>query len=113
MQAHEKGIKYLIFDDNYPACTDHEIYHLTLSNCFEMERFKDKAEVLKKVIKHYYIMPQIIGKTSNHPVCAKLATNLPAIWRSLEEVDGSIREKMRIFSDDSPEYRWITYVELY
>lgn len=113
MQAYKKGFKYLIFDDNYGACSQSEIYHLTLSNCFEMEEFKEKGEMLSKIIKHYYIMPQIIGKTSNHPVCERIATNLPAIWTSLEEVDPSMREQMKVFAEDSPEYRWITYVELY
>ena len=113
IQAYEKGIKYLIFDDNYSASTEDEIYHLTLSNCFEMPQFKDKGDHLKKLIKHYYIMPQIIGTTSNHPVSAKIATHIPAIWNSLEEVDIAIKNKMHIFADDSVEYRWITYVELY
>lgn len=113
LQAYKKGIKYLIFDDNYGACDTSEIYHLTISNCFEMEQFKEKADILKQIIKHYWIMPQIIGKTSNHPACTKVTTNLPAIWASISEVDSSIREEMRIFAHDSEEYRWITYVELH
>jgi len=113
MQSHAKGIKYLIFDDNYSACEPHEEYSLTLSMCFEMEKYKDLGEILKKYIKRYYIMPQIIGKTSNHPVCDKIRKNLPAIWNELDDVDPSMREKMKIFSDETQEYRWITYVELY
>lgn len=113
LQAYEKGIKHLIFDDNFGACDESEVYHLTLRNCFEMDQYKEKGDILKQLIKHYWIMPQIIGKTSDHRACKNITTNLPAIWSNIEEVDLSIREKMRVFAKDSQAYRWITYVELY
>jgi hypothetical protein len=114
LQASSKGIKYLIFDDNYIACDGHdnEFYSLTLRTCFETEKYKEKGAILKKMIKHYYIMPQIIGTTSNHPACEKSTTKLPAIWKDLADVDPVNREKLLTFYNDQYEYRWITYVEL-
>lgn len=116
MQAYNKGIKYLIFDDNYPAFNyPHTQSHLTLSDCFELEEHKDKAEILKRVVKLYYIMPQIVGKTvRNESDSHKIEiNNIPAIWSSLKEIDPSLQKAMKIFYKDSPAYQYITYVELY
>ena len=116
VQAYDKGIKYLIFDDNYPAFNyPHKGSHLTLSDCFELEEHKDKAEMLKKIVKFYYVMPQIVGKTMrNESDSQKIEiTNIPAIWPSLKEVDPSMRKAMKVFYKDSPAYQYITYVELY
>jgi len=113
LQAHAKGIKHLIFDDNYPAFNcEHSASHLTLSDCFELEEHKEKATMLKKIIKHYYIMPQILGKRMS--VGNIVINNLPAIWEKLEDIkDYLFQSKMKIFYDDSECYQFITYVELY
>jgi hypothetical protein len=60
-------------------------------------------------------MPQIIGTTTSDLSGNEKAyiKGLPAIWESLENVDSSIRQEMKIFYDDSWAYRYITYVELY
>lgn len=113
LQAHKKGFKYLIFNNNCPACTEDEIYYLTLRHCFERKEFKDKKKTLKKLIKHYFIMPQIIGKESNYPICEKMTTNLPAIWESPTSLNPTIKNQMTPYIEDSTNYRWITYVELY
>jgi hypothetical protein len=115
LQANEKGIKYLIFDDNYrPGYNEFGRSQLTLRECFELKIHRKKALVLNKLIKHYYIMPQIVGNFINHFYGGINSTAYaPAIWRSLEEIDISLRGKMKTFYDDSVFYRWITYVELY
>lgn len=114
LQSYSKGVKHIIFDDNYPPSFYHTPeHHLTLSDCFELEEHKEKADILKKIIKRYNIMPQIIGKTAGGDAPELTVTNLPAIWDRLEDLESPFREKMQIFSDDSLQYRWVTYVELY
>lgn len=108
LQAHQKGVKYLIFDDNYP----HELNssHLTLQECFNLPRYQSKAEVLKRYIKHYYILPQIIGtwaKTSKGET-----HHLPCLFKDLKDIDPTLQSTMRIFADDAYSYRWTTYIEL-
>ena len=114
LQASEKGIKHLIFDDNYPPGTGDGKPHLTLATCFALEQHMEKANILKKLIKRYYILPQVVGTTaSNLSWLQTTFTNIPSIWKTLDDVDLFLREDMRVFSDDSMWYRWMTYVELY
>jgi len=113
LQAHAKGIKHLVFDDNYPAFNyPHSGSHLTLSDCFELEGHKEKAVMLRKIIKRYCIMPQIVGKRMS--VTGVNIYNLPAIWERLEDIkDSPFRSKMKTFYEDSECYQFITYIELY
>jgi len=109
LQCREKGIKHLIFDDNYPPgfCDNRIDPHLSLRKCFEMQEHCEKAEVLKQIIKQYFIMPPIIEKVIWFTDCV-----IPALWQSLEDIEMSKQEKMRIFEEDSHSYRWMTYLEL-
>jgi len=138
LQAHGKGIKYLIFDDNYPPGWDDSMQpHLTLRGCFEMKQHKEKAEALKKLIKRYYIAPQVVGKTAGGFICEQRACpyffylqagEWPSIWQGLEKIRPEALEnlpsiwqrpedlplkEMEIFAQDAPYYRWMTYVELF
>ena len=90
LAAHKKGFKHLIFNENYSACEKDKVSHLTLSQYLELEKYQEKGEILQKLIKHYYIMPQIIGKNSNYPVCESIRTNIPAIWENLEDLDSGL-----------------------
>lgn len=109
LQCREKGIKHIIFDDNYPPgfCDDPMYFHLSLRNCFEMLEHGEKAEILKQIVKRYIIMPPIIGNVSWFTDC-----EIPPLWQSLEDIEMPQREKMKIFEKDSHSYRWTTYLEL-
>jgi hypothetical protein len=114
VQAYKKGVKYLVFDDNYPTGYDDNLSnpHLTLRNVFEMKMHTPKATFLRMIIKKYCIMPQIIAK----PVCftdGRCIPRVPAIWESLDELPVEMRNTMRLFNNDGSGYRWITFVELY
>jgi hypothetical protein len=112
LQAYSKGIKFLIFDDNYPpGYDDAGNRHLTLRDIFEMPIHSDKANRLKPLIKNYFIMPQIVGTTATF-TDKRTLTRLPALWKTLDDVDISLRKEMEIFYNDSPSYRWTTFVEL-
>lgn len=114
IQAHEKGFKYLIFNNNCPSSEGEDnAGYLTLQQCFENKANKEKAKILRKIVKHYYIMPQIVGKKSNYPFCDEKCNNLPAIWEKPEDITPELREKLNCYIEDSKEYRWITFVELY
>jgi hypothetical protein len=114
MQSTKQNIQHLIFDDNYPPgyddCAGNP--HLTLRDCFEMKQHQEKAAALKKVIKQYCIMPQIIGNTAGFLALGGQVSEIPAIWGSLEEIEPRYRDKMKVFYDDCYCYRWLTYVEL-
>jgi|694.fasta_scaffold23608_6 hypothetical protein len=114
-QAHEKKIKYLIFQDSFSTCLENEndIQQLSLSNCLEMQQSSTKGETLRKLVKNYYIMPQIIRKTASPFVCNEPSNSEPAIWQSIHEVDPAMRSAMSVFARDTKEFRWITFVELY
>ena len=114
IESSKKGIKHLIFDDNYPPDSGDGKPHLTLATCFALAEHKEKADALKKLIKHYYILPQIVGKTAANLHWKKnLFTSIPTIWENLNEIDPKFRNQMVIFNNDSIYYRWMTYVELY
>jgi hypothetical protein len=114
VQAYKKGVKYLIFDDNYPIGYDDNLSnpHLTLRNIFESKVHSAKANLLKMIVKKYCIMPQIIAK----PVCftdGRCIQQVPAIWQSLNELPVEMRDSMRPFYNDATGYRWTTFVELH
>lgn len=114
IQSAEKGIKHLIFDDNYPLQWNDGFPHLTLAVCLTLPQHKEKADILKKLIKYYYVMPQVIGRTATNGESTHAGVgNIPSIWENLNDVEPHLREKFRVFSDDSIWYRWMTYVELY
>ena len=58
IQAHEKGFKHLIFDDNYPPGKGS---HITLEHCLANGEFKK----IESLIASYQILPQLIGTTIN------------------------------------------------
>ncbi len=114
LQAAEKGVKHLIFDDNYPPDAGDGTPHFTLASCFALEDYREEADVLRTFIKSYHVFPQVIGSTATHLAWIKNTfTDIPALWKNLHEVDPLFREQMRVFSDDSVWYRWMTYVELH
>lgn len=115
LECSKKGVKHIIFDDNYPHDAFDGRLHLTLKMCFTLVGYRDKANVLKKLIKHYYIFPQIVGKTASNLIGSERneVYDIPAIWENINEIDVNFRERMQVFSNDSSWYRWMTYVELY
>ncbi len=114
LQCSVKGIKHIIFDDNYaPGFDDCVPGHLTLRDCFEMGEHRGKAAVLKHIIKRYAITPQIVGRMVKYFPNSKADSNQPALWKTLNEIDPSIRNRMKVFYNDGARYRWLTYVELY
>ena len=108
-QAYAKGIKHLIFDDNYP---NKNARHLTLDHCFNLKQHNDKKIELQKMIKTYFIMPQIIRSKKDQLNNGVSVTHIPALWGQIDEVPKTHQKHMSIFAKDAPYYRYTTYVEL-
>jgi hypothetical protein len=103
--AVENGYKHLIFEDNYP---------IGQGDCVSLKQTfiknNEDTEFIKKHIKIYYEFP---------PVFKHEYTRWGDLWddkyptKSPLLIPNKNNEKYRIFYDESRDYTWISYVELY
>jgi len=102
-QSYKKGIKNLLFNDNYPVkCGSHyTLEHLRKNDGrYSIYNNEERAKI-NSLIDTYYIFPNIF-KT------IELSSQI-AFFDSNEK---EAIQKYKIFYDDVSKYRWNTYVKL-
>ena len=124
IQCHEKGIKHILFNDNYPVnCGSHfslehlknndsrDIFNLNTQKKYSINKLEQidlsKKDELLSLIKTYHIFPNIYKSKINL---------MEGIFDSDGYFDSYIEKehiKYKKFWDEKNTYTWNTYVELY
>lgn len=95
-QAHHKGFKHILFDDNYPVSAGG---HQTLAHCLVD---KHKTQRIHELCDCYTMFPNI----------AQNITHCGGIIYKTEKLNLNIPPHLGFYKHDAPSYRWTTYVRL-
>jgi len=105
------GIKHILFDDNYPERSGAR--HRSVAACLGKDArgadgFPDEKAFLMKCVDAYYVFPPVFEHRD--PVTMERSVILePSL---LGRFDARRDKDLRVFHQDMPGYRWLTYLRL-